>query len=65
MTLMLGQKLLIVWLCKNDFNVETEASDSLTMDDFNVETKTCDVQSKIIMTNFPTTKPDLLITKQT
>ena len=42
-----------------------QASDSLTMDDFNVETKACDVQSKIIMTNFPTTKPDLLITKQT
>ena len=52
----LRQKLLIVWLHKNDFNVETEASDGLTMGDFNVETEACDVQSKIIITNFLTTK---------
>ena len=39
---MLRQKLLIVCLYTNDFNVETEVSDSLTMDDVNVETEAFD-----------------------
>ena len=36
------QKLLTVGLYTNDFNVEAEASDSLTMDDVNVETEAFD-----------------------